>query len=607
MNIEEIIKQVLVTKGSAFFYTPPLYKNSKSYYFNSPDKIVTSSSCKTLNPTIVKFHNSITGNRWGYCLINYEAGYCFEKKFQKYLTNKSEKIFRGVLFNKKNIVIVNSKDIKISPIENQFTVSSFRLNTPKKKYVSDLRKIKRYIKEGDTYQVNYTVKGKFKFKGDPLNFFKTLLFNQSAKYSAFINLGDKVIISLSPELFFEQDQRSIKTNPMKGTIRRGSNIREDELQKYKLEKSEKDKAENLMIVDLLRNDLGKISEYGKVRTKELFKIEKYESLYQMISTVEATLRKDVKLPSIIKNIFPCGSITGTPKIRTMGIIKSFETEKRGIYTGAIGLVNKNNSVFNVAIRTIEIDGKGNGEIGLGSGIVWDSDPETEYKEVLLKSKFLTNSLKEFQLFETMKYENGEIYQLDAHLERIKKSAKHFLFYCNEKVIRRKLCQTIEKFDAKRRIKLILNKWGKINIVIKDYPTTPKEIKIIVSEKKVSSKNPFQYFKSDNRNFYDDEYDRYSTRGFFDVIFLNEKGQLTEGTISNIFVKHLGRWVTPAVSCGLLAGIERKQWLSGDMNAVEGILYLEDLLTCEEIILTNSLRGRTKVHKVYLNENEFRTF
>ena len=607
MNIEEIIKQVLETKGSAFFYTPPIYKNSKSYFFEFPDKIFTSASCKNLNSTVVKFINSITAHHWGYCLLNYEAGYCFEKSLQKYLKNNEEKIFRGFLFNKRNIRIINSKNVKVNSIEKQFTVSSLKINTQKKKYFSDVKEIKKFIKEGDTYQVNYTVKGKFKFSGDAASLFKTLIFNQSAKYSAFINLGNRIIISLSPELLFELEGQKIKTEPMKGTMIRGINSQDDDLQKYKLVKSEKDKAENLMIVDLLRNDFGKISEYGKVKVKELFKIENYESLFQMISTVETKLRRGVKLPEILKNVFPCGSITGAPKIRTMEIINSLEKEERGIYTGTIGIVKKNKAVFNVAIRTLEIDKKGNGVIGLGSGIVWDSDADKEYQETLLKSRFLTNSWEEFQLFETMKYEDGEINHLDAHLERLKKSAEYFLFSYNDKKIRKKMTAVISELEDKKRIKLTLTKWGKTNIYVGDYPVLPEEIRIIISEKKVSSENTFQYFKSDNRTLYNEEFEKYSAYDFFDVIFLNERGQLTEGAISNIFIKQKDIWITPPISCGLLAGVERKHWLVSDMSAIEGILYLEDLLNCEEIVLTNSVRGRTKVNKLYLNRNEFRVF
>ncbi len=605
MNIDDILKQVLKIKGSAFFYTPTLYKNSKSYIFNFPKKTIRSASSKSLNKSIDNFYGSINNNNWGYCILNYEAGYCFENKLIHYLEKNPRPLFQGFIFSSGNISIIDSKKIKCPPFNNNFAISSFKLNTTKRKYDSDIKRIKKYIEEGDTYQVNCTVKGKFKFHGDLINQFKKLVFSQSAKYSAFINLGDKVIISLSPELFFEQNKQKLKTSPMKGTIKRGINNIDDELQKYKLQKSEKNRAENLMIVDLLRNDLGKISEYGSVKVSEYFKIEKYESLFQMVSTVESRLKKNVKLPEIIKNIFPCGSITGAPKMRTMQIIKSLEIDPREVYTGAIGLVKKDKSVFNVAIRTIEIDKMGNGKIGLGSGIVWDSDPKTEFEETLLKSKFLSNTGNEYLLFETMRYENGDIYHLVEHLERLKKTADYFLFLFDEKLIKRKLKSALKKINDKMRIKLTLNKRGEVNVILSAYPVLPDEINVIISEKKVSSQNPFQYFKTDNRIMYTQEYNKYYDEGFFDVIFLNEKGELVEGSISNIFIKKSDTWLTPAVNCGLLPGIERRHWLSDDTNAVENILHIEDLIECEEMVLTNSLRGRIKVNKLYLNRNEFR--
>lgn len=606
MNIDDILKQVLKTKGSAFFYTPAIYKKSKSYFFNKPEKIFTSGNCSLLNSIIDRFYYSIEKDKWGYCLLNYEAGYCFEKKLRKY-AEKNEKIFYGFLFNPADVKTINSNAIKFGPINQNYSISTVKLNTSKKKYLSSINKIKKYIKVGDTYQVNYTIKGHFNFAGDMVAFCKTLIFNQSAKYTAIINLGRKIIISISPELFFEHRGRRIKTIPMKGTIKRGITILEDEMQKYILESSEKDNAENLMIVDMLRNDLGKISEYGSVQVTELCNIEKYESLYQMTSTIKSKLRNDFQLPDILRNIFPCGSITGAPKMRTMEIIKELETDQRGIYTGAIGIVRKDYSTFNVAIRTIEINKNGRGEIGLGSGVVWDSNPVHEYEETLLKSMFIFNPAKEFQLFETMKAENGIIYHLNDHLLRLKSSAEYFLFKYDELKIRKELNKSTGKLTDKRRIKLTLSKWGEINIIISDYPDQPEEIKVIIADTKVSSKNLYQFFKTSNRELYNQMLQKFSAKGFFDVLFFNEKGQLSEGTMSNVFVNKKGKWFTPAVNCGLLPGIERKHWINSDINATENILYLNDLMECDELVLTNSLRGRTKVHKLYMNDNEFRTF
>ncbi len=613
MTIDEILKQVLKTKGSAFFYTPPIYKNAKSYFFKSPSKIFYSDNNRTLLSSIEKFNSSVTDKKWGYCMVSYEAGYCLEKKLKKnyrrggLLTKNDNNLFSGFLFSANQVEKYNSGKIRFAPIDENFKISGFRLNTTKKKYLSDIKKIKKYIAEGDTYQVNYTVKGKFRFEGDLINFFKTMVFNQSAKYSAFINKGGSVIISLSPELFFEQNGERIITKPMKGTMKRGLNIYEDSLCLYELANSEKDRAENIMIVDLLRNDLGKISGFGSVKVTGKFEIEKYESVFQMVSSVKSRLKEKINLTDILKNIFPCGSVTGAPKIRTMEIINELEAEKRGIYTGAIGMVQKRKSVFNVAIRTIIIDEKGNGEIGLGSGIVWDSDPQKEFSETILKSRFLTSPVREFILFETMKFENGALHNLDEHLKRLKVSADYFLFRFDEEKIRKKISSSLKIHKGLKRIKLTLNKWGDAGLFVNEYPHQPEQITVIISGKKISSGNIFQYFKTDNRKLYDREFAEDYAKGFFDVIFQNEKGQMTEGAISNIFIRKGNTWFTPPVKCGLLPGIERKSWLESDVNVSENILYLNDLLNCDEIVLTNSLRGRTRVDKLYLNYSEFREY
>jgi para-aminobenzoate synthetase / 4-amino-4-deoxychorismate lyase len=359
-----------------------------------------------------------------------------------------------------------------------------------------------------------------------------------------------------------------------------------------------------MILDLLRNDLGRISKFGSVRVRKIFAIEKYETLYQMVSEVESELREEIKFSDVIKNIFPCGSVTGAPKIRTMEIINELEEESRGIYTGAVGLIHQDKIKFNVAIRTMEINPKsGEGELGIGSGVVWDSEPEKEYDEVILKSNFLLNPIPYFELFETMKYENGTIVRLAEHFERLKETASYFLFkYKPPKSPEWGLLN-----DREYRIRMVLNKNGEIKFEHKTLEELPSEIKIIISDKIVSTQNLFQYFKTTNRKLYNDEHTFYSLKGFYDVIFINEKNQVTEGAISNIFIKKGGLWYTPPVSCGILPGVFRKLWLRKDINVKEDVLYKDDLLIADEIVMTNSLRGKVKVDKLYLNESEFKEF
>ena len=484
MNLNNILTEVASNNHSAFFYTPSYYKKSKSYLFQNPLEIISVKKNDNIQKKFKEIDENIAKGLWCYALINYEAGYLFEGKLKRFLDSNDEILIQFIFFDEKDVEIIPSKEIEFSHDLGKYKIKKFKLDTSKRKFASDIIKIKKFIEEGDTYQVNYTIKGNFSFSGDVKMLFQTLVFNQSASYSAFINNSEKFILCHSPELFFETNRRSIIVKPMKGTAKRGIDLISDNLNKYTLENDAKNKSENLMIVDLLRNDLGRISKYGKVKASKLFEIEKYESLYQMVSTVKAELRNsdsksatselktviskkslteksfanikekislsgrneskiikrntyesisNISLTEILKNIFPCGSITGAPKIRTMEIINQLEQKPRGIYTGAIGIVTKKFCSFNVAIRTITIDKKTNqGEIGLGSGIVWDSEPEKEYAETLLKSNFIRKANSYFEIFETMLVENNKIFLLDEHIDRLKSSAEYFLFKLDEK-------------------------------------------------------------------------------------------------------------------------------------------------------------------------------
>jgi len=612
MDINSILTKVINQSGSAFFYTPSYYDESKSYLFLNPDSIITANK-KNYFDVLKEIDDSVKNNLSCFGLINYEAGYLNENKLKELLKDNDKDILKFFLFKKENVEEINSSEIEIAENdEEKFSITNFHLNTTKKEFKEAVKNIHYYISEGETYQVNYTIKGRFDFEGSLTALFKRLIFNQSAKYSAFINPGDSFILSLSPELFFSVENRFLKTRPMKGTQQRGFNKADDKLAEYSLKNSEKNRAENLMIVDLLRNDMGRISEFGSVRLRKLFQVEKYESLLQMTSEIESELKENISFGDIIKNIFPCGSVTGAPKISTMKIINELEKDERGIYTGATGFIHNNKKIFNVAIRSIDVkivNGKQKGEVGIGSGIVWDSNADQEYEEVLLKSNFLLKPFPYFELIETIKYSNGEIDNLDLHLKRLKDSASYFLFKYDEEFIINSLSSEIEKKDAAcdYKIRLLLNKWGRVKIEISDLPSLPNEIKIIISDKTISSENRFQYFKTTNRELYNSEYKKYSEHGFFDVIFINEKNQVAEGAITNIFINKNGLLYTPPVSSGVLPGVFRKFWMLRNINIKEENLNKDDLLIADEIILTNSVRGKVKVDKLYLNENEFVEF
>ncbi|MDP2364786.1 MAG: bifunctional anthranilate synthase component I family protein/class IV aminotransferase, partial [Ignavibacteria bacterium] len=396
---------------------------------------------------------------------------------------------------------------------------------------------------------------------------------------------NNIIISLSPELFFEINGRSIISKPMKGTSGRGINLSSDSLIRNQLETSKKNIAENVMIVDLIRNDLGRISKYGSVKAKNLFEVEKYESVYQMVSTIESKLRKRIQLSDVLRNIFPCGSITGAPKIRTMEIIKELEKEQRGIYTGAIGLIRKNKITFNVPIRTLCLDKKtGKGEIGLGSGIVWDSIAEEEYEETRLKGKFLTEPEKPFEIFETMLVNKGKIILLEEHLDRMQQAAEYFLFCFDRKKIVLQLAGIIKQTkNLSYRLRISLSKSGKLNYKQTSITNDKEEIKVIISKNRINSKDKFQYFKTTNRDLYNREYKKYSVNGFFDVIYLNEHGELAEGSITNIFIYKNDVISTPPLNAGILSGVFRKYLLKNNSIIRESKLHIQDLLEADKIV------------------------
>lgn len=607
MNLDIILQNILNENHTAFFYSPNQNNDEVCYYFCEPTSVLIAKNLNELNYSLRELENKITEGLTGFSLINYEAGYLLEEKLTGLFKNDSE-IFKAILFEK--VTEISSENLEINFDENDFNkfgVNNFKANISKTDFKKNINKIKDYIEEGDTYQVNYTVKAGFNFEGNVISLFKTLIFNQSASYTAIIHNDDKIIISISPELFIEIDSdRNVTVKPMKGTIKRGKNINEDEIIYKKLAHCDKDKAENLMIVDLLRNDLGRISEYASVKVEKLFEIQKYESLYQMISTIKSRLRKNVTLGEIIKSTFPCGSITGAPKIRTMQIIHELEKEPRGIYTGSIGLHLNNKTIYNVAIRTIEIDmNSGKSSIGLGSGIVWDSDPDEEYKETLLKSNFLTKPNPYFLIFETCLCSNNEISFLEDHLNRLKISSEYFLFNFQLDQIKSHINSELKILDALKnyRVKILLEKNGKIKIEISDAPTIIESAKVIISDNTVDPEEKFQYFKTTNRNLYNLEYAEYNRLGYNEVIYFNKFNYLAEGAITNIFVKINDNWYTPGIGCGILPGVYRNYFIRKNKTVKEENITIDELKNAEKIVLTNSLRGEIEVAEIYSSKGE----
>ena len=535
------------------------------------------------------------------CAIPYETGLSIEPVFQY----KEKNLFPAIFFVFKHNIIFDhvtgrfSENFPVSQSNNlktEWNMKELCLDTKYQEYINNIRKIKKYIENGDTYQVNYTVRCKFRFTGSVYGMYLDLRNMQQVPYSAFIKDDKRFILSFSPELFFRKNGSLIITRPMKGTIKRGKNQKQDDFFRNKLFSSIKDRAENLMIVDMMRNDLGRICKFGTVVTHPLFHIEKYKTLFQMTSTVTGTLKNNINFGDIFRALFPSASITGAPKIRTMQIISELEKNPRKIYTGTIGIIKPDHSaVFNVAIRTILID-ENKGEMGTGGGIVYDSKPEKEYKECLLKASFLISACRKIQLIETFRWTSKEGYFLfDLHLKRLSKSAEFFHFDFDLKKIVHNLEKTAERFDSDKiyRVRLLVSPYSTTSITYQEITLLHKKQKAVISNKKINSENIFLYHKTTVRDVYDRAHKFATDNGYFDVIFKNKENQITEGSITNVFIEKNGILYTPPVSCGLLPGILRQHLLKNGI-AKEKIIDESEIFSADRIFLGNSVRGLVEV-------------
>ncbi|GLO65156.1 aminodeoxychorismate synthase component I [Oceanobacillus kimchii] len=471
----------------------------------------------------------------------------------------------------------------------------WEMSTSKKKYLKHVSTIKNSIAQGDTYQVNYTVRLHSNDVVCDHNLYEKLSKAQKANYCAHLQLGRYNIVSASPELFFQLKNGKILTKPMKGTMKRGKSIEEDIRNKQLLSESIKDQAENLMIVDLLRNDISKIAKKGTVNVPKLFNIESYPTVFQMTSTVSAEIEENVGIIDIFKALFPCGSITGAPKQSTMQIIQELENSPREVYCGSIGYITPNQeALFNVAIRTALIDTEQNTmSYGVGGGITWDSDPEAEYLEAWAKAEIL-KSLNEtnIELLETMKYENGHFFLINNHLNRLNKSAEYFNFSISIKEIEQKLYEYAEEnLNQKQayRVRLLANKRGeiKINSTIIPVINEKTNYSFQLAASPINKKNPYYYHKTTFRKMY--EKFREELGNAFDILLWNDKEELTEFTMGNLVVKVEGEYWTPPIKSGLLAGTFRQQ-LIDEKKIKERIISKSELESVDEIWFINSVRG-----------------
>jgi para-aminobenzoate synthetase/4-amino-4-deoxychorismate lyase len=477
-------------------------------------------------------------------------------------------------------------------------------------FSSDLNQIREWILAGDVYQINHTYRLGGQVYGSPLALYSRLRKRQPGRFGAFIQSPGRSILSHSPELFIQRNGDTLTAMPMKGTASalnsNGTELSEDP----------KNQAENVMIVDLLRNDLGRIAQTGSVKVSKLFEVARHGDVLQMTSTVEAQLKRGAEFLDILRAVFPCGSVTGAPKKRSMEIIQGLEPS-RDYYCGAIGWLDPDHRfALSVPIRTLEIDHANYNHasltMGVGAGITIESKPDAEWQECAIKSVFLTELPSSVGLFETILIKHGEVQLIESHLDRLAHSAQYLGIPFDRPVAKNYILQAWRDFSlgsnpsSQYRLRVDLSPIGKLTHSTSELSPLSESVKLfwakdILADPAYSvmqSQDCLLQHKSHSRTWYDRAWRLAETHGGFDALFTNEAGFVTEGGRSSIFIRkpNMTEWLTPPLTAGLLPGVMRAQIL-GDpsWNAREANLTIEDVLMADKIVITNALRGAVPAH------------
>ncbi len=578
-------------------------------HFRNPIRIFTTDNLAEVTVQLALVEFEVMHGRYAAGFVNYEAAAAFDNVFPTKQTN-SPLIWFAVYEDYEEFDFPPSQyggqDGRQDDSARNQTALDWSLLVEEKEYQHALKKIKNYIRAGDTYQVNYSFRLKAtlpddEHANDHWDFFVRMVHAQKrinqCGYCVYINTENWTICSASPELFFEYHGRVLKSKPMKGTAPRGLGYSDDMQRGYELQHSAKNRAENIMIADMVRNDMGKIADIGSVQTTDILTLEKYPTFWTMTTTVQC--HTDPKLTDIFAALFPAASITGAPKLRAMQIIDQLETHPRHIYTGSAGFVTPHHfAQFNVAIRTVLIDKiNQQAEFGVGGGIVWDSESGDEFQECHTKARVLTYSQPQFELLETIKWCATDGYiLLEDHLLRLQHSACYFSWSIDANKIAQQLKSAQTDFpNTDQRVRLRVSKSGNIMIEHTDLIDFPDPYVVKVAVRPINSKNYFLYHKTTYRTMYQNMYENTlsASPNCDDVLLYNERGELTESCRANLLIQSAAGWITPPVSCGLLNGIGR-QHLIRQGKATESIVNREQLLAAKSVWLVNSVRGRWRV-------------
>ena len=511
--------------------------------------------------------------------VSYEAAPAFETKFE---------VIDGPLMSEYLLYFTIHESVQTEPTPLTYKPialpKSWQELTSAEEYKAAIEHIHHHIRQGDTYQVNYTVQLQQNITADPFAIYNRLVVEQNAHYNAFIQHDDVSIISVSPELFFKKDGDGLTTRPMKGTTNRGLTTETDLKQAQWLAQDQKNRSENMMIVDLLRNDMNRISKIGSENVKSLCLVEQYSTIWQMTSTIETQLLPNSNLGDIFQALFPCGSITGAPKIATMAIIKDVEKQARGVYCGAIGILLPNGpTIFNVAIRTLQMQGN-KAIYGVGGGITWDSKWEAEYEETKQKSAVLYRQNPKFDLISTGRIHRGKLLFLKEHLNRLQESSRYFSYPFNKEEVQNQvedLCQSLD-FDTDYRLKMSLAKNGELTFEHNQLTGLADvfcQARLVEQTHPLDS--PYTYFKT--------SYRPHISLEPHEQIYYNQKKELLETSIGNLVLKIEDQLYTPPVHLGLLNGIYRQSLIANN-QVTERVLTLDNLKQAQAIYGCNAVRG-----------------
>jgi para-aminobenzoate synthetase/4-amino-4-deoxychorismate lyase len=579
-----------------------LREGPRAFRFAGLRRVIEATGVDDVLPALRRVEDSVAEGSWAAGYVAYEAAPGLDADLSVKARSRDDP-FADMPLLAFGIFDEREEVEPLTPSNASYSVSRWLPSVGRSVYDDAVERIRAHIAAGETYQVNHTMRLRGRFLGTDRALYAALCLAQRSSYCAYMDLGRYRILSASPELFFELTGDRLVTRPMKGTAPRGRTNEEDERLVEDLTGSEKERAENAMIVDLLRNDMGRISEPGSVVVTRPFAVERYETVWQLTSTVESRVPQ-AHVSGILRAMFPSGSVTGAPKVRSMQITAELEDSPRGVYTGAIGWIAParhgdaagSRACFNVAIRTVVLDAQTEiAEYGVGGGITYDSVPAAEYAECLAKARVLTARRPEFWLMESMLLEDGEILWLERHLARLRASASYFGFAFDEADVKRSIEAVAAGWrgDAPAKVRVELARDGSCSSAAEALGATgPVDVEI--DEGGVDPDDPFLFHKTTVRATYESAAARHPAVG--DVILTNLRGEITEATSSNVIAKIDSDWVTPPLACGLLPGVHRAALIeSGEVR--ERVITPHDLRAAEGVVLVNSVRLRREARIV----------